>query len=181
MLYTKTKAVDKILSLRKRLKVLCEDYLGWYNKGMPNIKYIGSTNKHKLFSTFHQMHGRCANPSLANYKYYGGRGIKVCERWSCPEGFLNFISDMGERPTGYQIDRLDVNGDYEPDNCRWVTKYQQMANTRATKYIAGVNWMPAKNKFRARIKVNRKEIPLGWHSTLAEAVRARKEAEVLYT
>ena len=70
---------------------------------------------------------RCCNePSHPQYKYYGGRGIKVCERWL---KFENFLADMGERPDGTTVDRIDGSKDYEPGNCRWATQAEQMNNT----------------------------------------------------
>jgi hypothetical protein len=78
--------------------------------------------------------GRCYTPSFQSYAAYGGRGIKVCDRWL--ESFDNFIEDMGERPTlKHSIERLDVNGDYEPGNCVWATTIQQGINKRNTVYV----------------------------------------------
>jgi hypothetical protein len=72
------------------------------------------------------MKRRCNNPNAENYPYYGGRGIKVCERW---ESFENFLHDMGVRPSKMTLDRKDSNGNYEPSNCRWASKADQATNT----------------------------------------------------
>jgi hypothetical protein len=74
------------------------------------------------------MKQRCSNPKTQSFKYYGARGIKVCDRWI--HSFDNFISDMGLRPPGLTIDRKNNDGDYTPDNCQWATKSQQSMNRR---------------------------------------------------
>ncbi len=73
------------------------------------------------------MRSRCLNPTDKDYRNYGARGITVCDIWS---DFSVFLRDMGERPAGTTIDRIDVNGNYEPGNCRWATPAQQGRNTR---------------------------------------------------
>lgn len=75
------------------------------------------------------MKRRCYNPERNEYKYYGGKGVTVCDRWL--ESFTNFIADMGARPSdGYQIDRIDTYGNYCPENCRWVTAKTNSNNKR---------------------------------------------------
>lgn len=97
-------------------------------KSASSIFYISDLEKHPLRKIWKSMLMRCNNPHVKNYNNYGGRGIKVCDRWNGNLGFENFVNDMGERPDGTTLDRIDVNGNYEPSNCRWATTEQQMNN-----------------------------------------------------
>ena len=89
------------------------------------------TNKTVEYGVWGKMHGRCEHPGNPNYKDYGGRGITVCTRWSGPQGYTNFLEDMGRRPSAaHSIERKDNNAGYSPENCIWATKLVQMANKR---------------------------------------------------
>lgn len=194
----KTQATDKIFSLRKRIrscgvlecwnehhaKGYCTKHYQRYNKfgDAYQVKAIirGGFHSHPLKDVYYNMMARCNNPKNNHFKYYGLRGIKVCKRWDCENGFINFVNDMGNRPPNTSLDRIDVNGDYEPSNCRWTDKYTQAANVQRKLIYPGISWFKLRKKYRARIKINGKEIHLGLFNTIAEAVKARKEAEVKY-
>lgn len=101
-----------------------------------NLKHgLSDTQEHNIWMT---MKERCYNPKNHKYPIYGGKGIKVCERWL--NSFSNFIEDMGKRPTvKHSIDRKDVLGNYEPDNCRWATATEQARN-RTTNHMIDSPW-----------------------------------------
>ncbi len=127
---------------------------------------------------------RCTSPNNPSYKNYGGRGIKVCDRWMGREGFLRFVEDMGERPEGMTLDRIDNDGNYEPSNCRWANRSVQSFNGRLPKNNKsghkGVFWKSRESKWCSVIGVNGKTITLGRYKILEDAVEARKAAEIKY-
>lgn len=103
---------------------------------MSRVSYKYNSSKFKAeYFTWHNMKRRCCNKHSPEYPNYGGRGIKVCERWLEKQGFDNFMDDMGERPEGCSLDRIDVNGDYCPENCRWADLLTQNNNRRTNRYV----------------------------------------------
>lgn len=96
---------------------------GHSRKGKPTPEY----------RTWTAMVARCHNERAPNYHKYGGRGIMVCERWRA--SFAAFLADMGPRPPGTSIDRVNGNGGYGPDNCRWATPSQQNSNRRSARML----------------------------------------------
>ena len=90
--------------------------------------HAATADRSPTYRSWRSMIGRCTRPTDVSFKYYGARGIEVCERWRA--SFVNFLADMGERPTGLTLDRVDVEGNYEPGNCRWATRSEQERNKR---------------------------------------------------
>ena len=112
---------------KNKAKGLCQKH--HYRLGITDTSATGY--KHGMWKTteyniWRTMRQRCNNPNSKDYARYGGRGIKVCEAWD--KSFTTFLSDMGMRPKNLTLDRINNDGDYTKDNCRWVTRYEQGQN-----------------------------------------------------
>lgn len=142
------------------------------------ISFKNSKNKHPLYSTYRSMLSRCNNKYATQYQNYGGRGIKVCDRWS--NSFWSFLEDVGNKPSlTHTLDRIDNDGNYEPGNVRWATRKQQDNNrkklTVANKSgYSGICFYKSRNRWRVYTGSGKTRIEHGYYKTLKEAIVVRK-------
>ena len=134
------------------------------------------------YNSWVSMISRTGNKSDIGFRLYGAKGILVCDRWI--DSFDNFVDDMGKRPLGHSLDRIDSTGNYEPSNCRWSTSQLQAINRgifrRNKSGHTGVSWDKHKSVWQANICVNKKQINLGRFKNYEEAVSARELAVSRY-
>lgn len=141
-------------------------------------------NKYLLeYRSWISMIDRCTNPNHPYFDYYNKRNIIICEQWR--NSFEAFLKDMGARPSiKHSIERIDNDGNYEPENCKWGTKTEQSRNQRLrkdnTSGVRGVCWHKNMSKWEAVIRVDKKRIYLGSFDTLEKAANARRLAEEKY-
>lgn len=142
--------------------------------GLANHRH-GLTGTHTWY-TWQSMKSRCLYRGNIDYWNYGGRGIIVCERWLT---FENFYADMGERPEGQTIDRINMDGNYEPGNCRWATHKQQANNKRSNRFLTHNGQTMTINQWAKIINISSQGLggrfKRGWSTEKALTTKKRKE------
>lgn len=140
-------------------------------------KFGESRLNHPLYVTYYRMVRRCTYEKDDGYNAYGALGITVCKRWLGINGFTNFVEDMGVKPNGTTLDRIDNSKGYSKNNCRWATQHMQAANKRNSNKTVGVCWSEKSKMWRAYLMINKKVVLNGYFDVESDAIDARKDAE----
>lgn len=152
---------------------------GCHRKEKSTTHGMRNTPEYKVWAS---MIARCYNPKEQSFEYYGERGIKVCDTWL--NSFENFYNDMGGRPSSMSLDRIDVNGDYEKENCKWATVSEQAYNKRKSERNksgkTGVFWCKRDLVWISSISINKSRKRLYRGINYQEAVLSREQAEIKY-
>lgn len=149
--------------------------------GIEHLRDNHGRSEEPEYQCWRDMRSRCEKPNHHDYHNYGGRGITVCNEWG---SYTRFIADMGRRPEGLTLDRINNDGNYEPDNCRWtdytVQNMNKRPSSRSKTGVSGVHWCKQKQKYQARLFTSYKTKHLGFFNTVEEAAQARQQAEAQY-
>lgn len=140
------------------------------------IDWKKNTPLELTYKIWRSMVYRCTNPKSNSYSRYGGRGIKVCDRWL--NSFDAFIDDVGIKPEGLTLERINVDGNYEPENVTWAT-YLEQANNRRPKEDAGLHYFKRKKTWQVHIGLFGKKIYLGSSKTKEGAIKIRKAGDTI--
>lgn len=139
----------------------------------------GRTTEHKAtYNSWRAMKERCNNPKYRCYARYGGRGIAICERWQGADGFANFLQDMGERPNDMTLDRINLDGNYEPNNCRWADQKTQLRNS--SKVLNAILTESELENAACSRSVVYKRIKAGWEKEMALSTPSKTTYEIVH-
>lgn len=138
-------------------------------------KHAVNLSSHPIYKVYKDMIRRCGDPDHKDFKYWGAKGVRVCDEWLASlQSFYDWAYPQYRR--GLSIERADIDGNYCPENCRWIPKNEQSINRgifcNNTSGFKGVSFMPARGKYKAYIGVKKKVVYLGLHLTAKDAAKA---------
>lgn len=180
---------ENLVILQSSLRSGNSTSCGCFNKeqaGKSASERFESLSKYmiKEYRAFSSAKTRCYNPNVESYADYGARGITVCDEWLGEDGFYKFFDALGPSPDKSFLDRIDPNGNYCPENCRWVTPsmsgFNKRKTSRNTSGRTGISWSKKMGKWKAYIRCITKEEHLGYFDNFDEAVKVREAAELKY-